>query len=203
MILYCLFCVLLYLLALCVYFGFVLSFFCIIYGLFIIACVISYIWHRFFFFSSRRRHTRCALVTGVQTCALPICQPEPVSVRLRRSKVDQVLGHEIAAKDIEALLGRLGIGLRAEVGDAWMARVPSHRYDLRIEADLIEEVGRLYGYDRIPARPYAAQLAPSEPKESARPLISVKEQLAARGWQEVIRSEEHTSELQSLMRHSY
>src|SRR3546814_3132886 len=29
-----------------------------------------------FFFSSRRRHTRCALVTGVQTCALPICQAE-------------------------------------------------------------------------------------------------------------------------------
>src|SRR3546814_14763067 len=67
-----------------------------------------------------------------------------------------------------------------------MSRVPSQRYDRRIEADLIEEVGRLYGYDRIPARPYAAQLAPSEPKESARPLIRVKEQLAARGWQEVI-----------------
>src|SRR3546814_12042547 len=31
----------------------------------------------FFFFSSRRRHTRCALVTGVQTCALPISQPQP------------------------------------------------------------------------------------------------------------------------------
>src|SRR3546814_1315125 len=30
-----------------------------------------------FFFSSRRRHTRCALVTGVQTCALPICMDEP------------------------------------------------------------------------------------------------------------------------------
>src|SRR3546814_1355149 len=29
-----------------------------------------------FFFSSRRRHTRCALVTGVQTCALPICDPD-------------------------------------------------------------------------------------------------------------------------------
>lgn len=113
-------------------------------------------------------------------------QPEAISVRLRRSKVDQLLGHEIAAKDIEALLGRLGISLRAEVGDAWMARIPSHRYDLRIEADLIEEVGRLYGYDRIPARPYAAQLAPSKPKESVRPLIRVKEQLAARGWQEVI-----------------
>src|SRR3546814_10516818 len=32
-----------------------------------------------FFFSSRRRHTRCALVTGVQTCALPICFPKPVA----------------------------------------------------------------------------------------------------------------------------
>src|SRR3546814_1127327 len=32
----------------------------------------------FFFFSSRRRHTRCALVTGVQTCALPICRPAQV-----------------------------------------------------------------------------------------------------------------------------
>src|SRR3546814_10577827 len=31
-----------------------------------------------FFFSSRRRHTRCALVTGVQTCALPICLPQPL-----------------------------------------------------------------------------------------------------------------------------
>src|SRR3546814_6987323 len=37
----------------------------------------------FFFFSSRRRHTRCALVTGVQTCALPICW-----VRVRRNPAD-------------------------------------------------------------------------------------------------------------------
>src|SRR3546814_9364802 len=35
-----------------------------------------------FFFSSRRRHTRCALVTGVQTCALPICFPPTVSLLL-------------------------------------------------------------------------------------------------------------------------
>ena len=113
-------------------------------------------------------------------------QPEAVTIRLRRSRVAQVLGHDIPAKDIEALLGRLGVSLRAEVGDAWLARVPSHRYDLRIEADLIEEVGRLYGYDNIPARPYAAELAPSRPQESVRTLIRIKEQLAARGWQEVI-----------------
>src|SRR3546814_7756022 len=34
---------------------------------------VEYFYSVFFFFSSRRRHTRCALVTGVQTCALPIC----------------------------------------------------------------------------------------------------------------------------------
>src|SRR3546814_7659830 len=34
----------------------------------------------FFFYSSRRRHTRCALVTGVQTCALPICSPRRLSI---------------------------------------------------------------------------------------------------------------------------
>src|SRR3546814_8786732 len=38
-----------------------------------ISCSCSYSDCFFFFFSSRRRHTRCALVTGVQTCALPIC----------------------------------------------------------------------------------------------------------------------------------
>src|SRR3546814_9268888 len=38
-----------------------------------IVLYIIYMYLFFFFFSSRRRHTRCALVTGVQTCALPIC----------------------------------------------------------------------------------------------------------------------------------
>src|SRR3546814_20640846 len=36
-------------------------------------CILDLISQSYFFFSSRRRHTRCALVTGVQTCALPIC----------------------------------------------------------------------------------------------------------------------------------
>src|SRR3546814_3776868 len=44
---------------------------------FIIICSLSYI-----FFSSRRRHTRCALVTGVQTCALPILRPEEYALSL-------------------------------------------------------------------------------------------------------------------------
>lgn len=113
-------------------------------------------------------------------------QPEAVSVRLRHARLKQLLGIDIPAKEIEALLSRLGLTLRHEVNNSWLARIPSHRYDLRIEHDLIEEVARLYGYDRIMAKPYAAQLAPTRPAESQRPLARIKDQLVARGWQEAV-----------------
>src|SRR3546814_4019993 len=64
--------------------------FCI-YVLFICYCVVMLDFYTLFFFSSRRRHTRCALVTGVQTCALPIflscCFPVACGPRRR-------LGHK-------------------------------------------------------------------------------------------------------------
>ncbi|MFP5307761.1 MAG: phenylalanine--tRNA ligase subunit beta [Gammaproteobacteria bacterium] len=113
-------------------------------------------------------------------------QPEPVTVRLRHPRLNQLLGHEIGGREIEQLLGRLGITTRNEIGDAWLCRIPSHRYDLRIEADLIEEVARLYGYDRIPAKPYLAALAPSRPAEARRPLADARAALVARGWQEIV-----------------
>ena len=113
-------------------------------------------------------------------------QPEPVHVRLRRSRLVQLTGQDIQAREVEALLSRLSITLTQDDSGAWMARVPSYRHDLRIEADLIEEVARLYGYDRIPARPYAAQLAPSRPSERQRSGARVVDLLVARGWQEVL-----------------
>jgi len=111
---------------------------------------------------------------------------EPVTVRLRQTRLNQLLGHEIAEKDVEQLLSRLGITTRHELGGAWIARVPSYRYDLRIEPDLIEEVARLYGYDRIPAKPYAARLAPGRPSEAARSLSRVQDVLVSRGWQQIV-----------------
>lgn len=113
-------------------------------------------------------------------------QPEPVNIRLRQARVKSLLGHDIPAKDIEALLTRLGISTRQESGGTWVAKAPSHRTDLRIEHDLIEEIARLYGYDNIPAAPYRPALAPSRPKETQRTLARVKDALIGRGWQEAV-----------------
>ncbi|MEQ1438742.1 phenylalanine--tRNA ligase subunit beta [Fontimonas sp. SYSU GA230001] len=113
-------------------------------------------------------------------------QTEPITVRLRHARLVQLLGHEIPAREVEALLGRLGITMRNEIGDSWVCRIPSHRYDLRLEADLIEEAARLYGYDRIPAKPYLAALAPARAPESQRSLSSLRDTLVARGWQEAV-----------------
>ena len=112
-------------------------------------------------------------------------KPKPVTVKLRHGRLVQLLGHEIGASEVERLLKRLGIGLKRLGKAGWQASIPPHRYDLRLEVDLIEEVARLYGYENIPAHPYAAVLPPA-PVPERRPLDLARDRLAARGWQEVI-----------------
>jgi phenylalanyl-tRNA synthetase beta chain len=108
------------------------------------------------------------------------------TLRLRHSRVERLLGCAIAPREVPVLLGRLGIETQAEEAGAWRARVPTWRCDLRIEADLVEEVGRLFGYERIPARDYAASLAPVAVPETQRPMDALKDTLVARGYQEVV-----------------
>src|SRR3546814_5724025 len=70
----------------------------------------------FFFFSSRRRHTRCALVTGVQTCALPISKAASLSTLLG-------VATELAIDDEQRLLGAIRDGAQDTVNDAGQAIV--------------------------------------------------------------------------------
>src|SRR3546814_4857417 len=108
---------------------------------------------RFLFFSSRRRHTRCALVTGVQTCALPICK----APRL-------VVPDEALASDMRWMLSAVSALSRALI-DNWIERVLRSMFTIMVSM-------------LSPA--FSTVLASS-----------------------TRRSEEHTSELQSLMRISY
>ena len=124
---------------------------------------------------------------------------KPATVRLRRARLTRLLGHEIPGADVERLLKRLGLNVKSLGKTGWQASIPSHRYDLRIEPDLIEEVARLYGYHRIPAKPYAAQLVPVPVPEEQRSSSQLRDRLVARGYQEVLTYSFVEPKLQELL----
>ena len=72
-------------------------------------------------------------------------------VRLRRERLARLLGEAIPDQDIASILRRLGMQVTA-AADGWQVEPPAFRFDIAIEADLIEEVARIHGYDRILSR---------------------------------------------------
>ena len=75
---------------------------------------------------------------------------EPVRVRLRPAFVDEVLGLHVPLEEAESILKRLNFHVRALEDGEWDVLPPVFRLDVTIPEDLVEEVGRVYGYDRIP-----------------------------------------------------
>jgi phenylalanyl-tRNA synthetase beta chain len=75
---------------------------------------------------------------------------EPVRVRLKPWLVDEVLGVHVPLQDSEAILMRLGFHVRFLGDGEWDVLPPVFRLDVTIPEDLVEEVGRVYGYDRVP-----------------------------------------------------
>ncbi|MDR3353312.1 MAG: phenylalanine--tRNA ligase subunit beta [Zoogloeaceae bacterium] len=111
--------------------------------------------------------------------------PERAPVRLRPARVERVLGAPIATQEIRAILERQALAF-TERDDAFLVTPPSYRFDLEIEADLIEEVARLHGYENISAAPVQGRLAMRDETETARPAFRVRQLLADRGFQEII-----------------
>ncbi|TYB87263.1 MAG: phenylalanine--tRNA ligase subunit beta [Kosmotoga sp.] len=72
-------------------------------------------------------------------------------IHLRKWKVDQILGSVIPMESITEILKKLNFSLE-ENGDGWDVTVPSHRFDIEQENDLAEEIGRIYGYDKIKSK---------------------------------------------------
>src|SRR3546814_2524756 len=132
----------------------------------------------FFFFSSRRRHTRCALVTGVQTCALPISLPEGVVL-------------VSAAKQAKAAL-RLSMPAIVPVRRYAPTNASIQSTRSRPPPSLLNVViARLSGGSRHETRHYCNARHLGLRRAGSVALCAAD------------RSEEHTSELQSLMRISY
>ncbi len=111
--------------------------------------------------------------------------PKPVSILLRPQRISQMLGLQMETAQIEGYLQGLGLTIEA-VADGWQVQVPSHRFDLSLEIDLIEELGRLYGYNRLPVNYPQARLAPQAKAEARAELPQLRRLLVARGYQEAI-----------------
>lgn len=112
--------------------------------------------------------------------------PNTAPIVLRAERVKQMFALSLSDSEIETLLTPLGLQLTAQSAGVWSVDVPSHRFDISIEVDLLEEIGRLYGYDRLPVRYPAARLAPQAQSEAQASLPLLRRLLVARGYQEAI-----------------
>ena len=122
---------------------------------------------------------------------LPTC----AEITLVEAHIEKMLGLTIETSEVEEILTRLGMKLSphndakendAKDGRGWKVVAPSYRFDMAIEADLIEELARIYGYNRLPVRtPMAATpLQPAPENELA--MKDVRRQLVGRGYQEAV-----------------
>ncbi len=117
---------------------------------------------------------------------------EPVALRLARAR--KVSGIDLSDDEIVAALERLHLPVRREA-ERVVVTPPSFRFDLQIEEDLIEEVLRVWGYERLPLRPPKAS-APMRPApEGRRAPGALKRAVAARDYQEAIQYSFVSSEL--------
>ncbi len=121
------------------------------------------------------------IIEAVDEAQLPNVAP----ISLRAERVEQMLGLKLDDALIVKLLGALGLGVEGGAGQ-WQVKVPSHRFDISLEVDLIEELARLYGYNRLPVRYPQARLAPQTKAEAVADLPVLRRLLVARGYQEAI-----------------
>ena len=106
-------------------------------------------------------------------------------VRLRLARVERLLGIKLDGVQVSDILRRLRFEFSASGGE-FRVTPPSFRFDISIEEDLIEELARIHGYDRIPATLPSAATAMLPVPEQRRDIASLRRLLVARDYQEVI-----------------
>jgi phenylalanyl-tRNA synthetase beta chain len=120
------------------------------------------------------------VVAEAEDC-LPVREP----VLLREGRIAALLGTDISAENLEGLLARLGMEVVPTEG-GWLVTPPSFRFDIAIEEDLIEEVGRMIGYDQLPVTPEQADLHLGHAPESRISMDALADFLVARGYAEIV-----------------
>ena len=111
--------------------------------------------------------------------------PHRVPVRLRRERLARVLGIRVDDAEVARIL--MALDMRVGHSDeGWRVEPPSRRFDIEREEDLIEEVARIHGYDRIPVRAPTGELAVAAEPETVVASLTLARQLVARGYLEAV-----------------
>lgn len=118
-------------------------------------------------------------VTSIDT------MPVSNAVSFRYQRIERVLGIRLDEKVVESYFLSLGMSID-KTASQWRVTAPSYRFDIAIEADLIEEVARLYGYDNLPQNSLNISGSLAAVEESKQPLDRIKDLLVDLGYQEAI-----------------
>ncbi len=112
--------------------------------------------------------------------------PARRSILFRPARAEALLGTALDREALAAGLGRLGLAVDRSDAEAWRVIPPSHRFDLALEEDLVEEAARLHGYQRLPSELPRIPLAlPTRPEERVDPE-RVRALLVERGYHEAV-----------------
>ena len=111
--------------------------------------------------------------------------PANSAIRLRRERIKCLLGFVPSNEQVEEILQRLGMKVES-TENGWDVTSPSFRFDIAIEADLIEEVGRVFGYNKLPSSNNHGDLVMRPVSETSTPLSRMQSLLVDRDYQEAI-----------------
>jgi phenylalanyl-tRNA synthetase beta chain len=106
-------------------------------------------------------------------------------VRVRGARIARLLGIDVPSDTVADIFSRLGLEPE-RAGADFTCTPPSYRFDLAIEEDFVEEVARLYGYDRIPAAPAVQAQSFLPEREALRSTAELCQRLVDCGYQEII-----------------
>lgn len=114
-----------------------------------------------------------------------ITLPKNKTVRFRFERIARMLGVQMSEELVETYFVSLGMQVEKNASE-WLVTAPSYRFDIGIEADLIEEVARLYGYDKLPQNKLNVSGSLVAVEEATQPLDRIKDLLVDLGYQEAI-----------------
>ena len=124
--------------------------------------------------------------SAINECIDSSTLPMLETILITREKISSVLGFDLDPAWIESKFKFLGFNITKKNNNSWAIIPPSFRFDIRIPEDLIEELARLYGYDKVPVQRLSVDANISQISQSKVSSYDILQALVNRGYQEVI-----------------